>query len=126
MLGIRIKSLRKEKKYSQLELAKLLNVSQSTIAYYEKEQKQPSHDTLTKLADIFNVTVDYLLGRTDIKYTNTENKLIHEMDLTPEILMDKYNLVIEGKKASKEEIEEVIQYIKALRIIKNNSNNDKE
>lgn len=56
---------------SQVELAKLLNLSQSTIAYYELNRKEPSQNTLQRLADFFGVSVDYLLGRTDIPTTTT-------------------------------------------------------
>lgn len=124
MLGIRIKSLRKEHKLSQENLAKMLNVSQSTIAYYENEQKQPGYDTLTKLADIFDVSIDYLLGRTDVKYSKMEQAIMEEKDLTPENLMEKYNLLIDGKPATKEEVKEVVKYIKALRIIEGQTNTD--
>lgn len=61
--GARLKKLRENENLSQTELAKRLNLSQSVIAYYESNKKQPSQDTLSKMADYFNVTVDYLLGR---------------------------------------------------------------
>ncbi|MCL6446826.1 MAG: helix-turn-helix transcriptional regulator [Armatimonadetes bacterium] len=63
--GQRLKVLREEKKLSQEELGKIFHLSQSTIAYYEKDKKQPSQKTLQKFADFFNVSVDYLLGRTN-------------------------------------------------------------
>jgi len=63
-LGKRLANLRKEKGLSQAELAKLLNMGQSTIAMYEKNRRTPDPETLERLADFFNVTVDYLLGRT--------------------------------------------------------------
>lgn len=61
--GKRLKILRDKKGISQEDLAKLFNLSQSTIAYYEKDKKQPSQKTLTRLADYFGVSTDYLLGR---------------------------------------------------------------
>ena len=120
MIGLRLKQLRKGRKLSQEALAKTLNVSQSTIAYYENEAKQPSYDVLDQIASLFNVSVDYLLGRTDnpVSYTETEKQIMNEKDLTPEALTEKYNLLIDGKKAGTEEIEEAIRYIKALRLIK--------
>ena len=67
MFGERLKELRESKKLTQEELAKILNLSQSSIAYYEssKKPKQPSQRTLIKIAKYFNVTLDYLLGLTD-------------------------------------------------------------
>lgn len=63
--GDRLKNLREKKGLSQQELAKRFNLSQSTIAYYENDKKQPNQNTLQRLADFFEVSVDYLLGRTD-------------------------------------------------------------
>jgi transcriptional regulator with XRE-family HTH domain len=65
--GERLKLLREEKGLSQVELAKLYNLSQSTIAYYETNSKQPSNETLQNLADFFQTTIDYLLGRSEIR-----------------------------------------------------------
>lgn len=63
----RLKDLRNEKELTQRELARLLELSSSTIAMYETGQRMPDPETLQKLADFFNVTVDYLLGRTGIR-----------------------------------------------------------
>ncbi|HIE12145.1 MAG TPA: XRE family transcriptional regulator [Desulfotomaculum sp.] len=64
-LGERLAALRREKGLSQAELAKLLNMGQSTIAMYERTRRTPDPTTLKRLADFFNVSVDYLLGRTN-------------------------------------------------------------
>lgn len=63
--GDRLKALRTARNISQEELGKRFNLSQSTIAYYEVDKKQPSQKTLQHFADFFDVTVDYLLGRTN-------------------------------------------------------------
>jgi repressor LexA len=65
--GSRLRGLREEKELSQEALGKVLNLSQSTIAYYELNRKQPTQENLQYFADFFNVSVDYLLGRTDIR-----------------------------------------------------------
>src|SRR5690554_6693798 len=65
MFGERLARLRKEKKLSQYELADRLNFSRGQIANYEQGQRQPDYETLQKLADFFDVSLDYLLGRTD-------------------------------------------------------------
>ena len=59
----RLKMLRESKGLKQQELANLLFLKQSTISAYERNKIQPTPDTLNQLADFFNVTVDYLLGR---------------------------------------------------------------
>lgn len=61
----RIKELRTNKNMTQSELGKIVNVQKSAISKYEKNRAEPSMDILRKLANYFNVTTDYLLGRTD-------------------------------------------------------------
>lgn len=63
--GNRLRQLRKAKGLTQAELAKLLSIGESTISFYESGKRQPDYETLIRIADLFNVSVDYLLGRTD-------------------------------------------------------------
>ena len=58
--------LRKKSKLSQEELAERIGVSQKSISKYEQQTVRPSWEALIAMADLFNVTVDYLLGRSDI------------------------------------------------------------
>lgn len=64
---LRIKELREEKNISQLELAKKLNLTQQSISLYEKGDREPSIDVLKSIANFFNVSLDYLLGKSDIR-----------------------------------------------------------
>lgn len=57
-----LKSLRKNNGKTQLELSKLLNVQKSTVSMYERNKRTPSPDVLRKYAQIFDVSLDYLLG----------------------------------------------------------------
>jgi transcriptional regulator with XRE-family HTH domain len=66
MIGKKIKELREIKKITQEELAKYLGVAPQTVYKYEKEINEPDLKTTSKIAEYFNVTTDYLLGRTDI------------------------------------------------------------
>lgn len=63
----RIMQLRKEKGLNQVGLGLKLNVSQKMISAYESGVHQPSVDTLLELSRIFNVSVDYIIGNSDIK-----------------------------------------------------------
>lgn len=63
----RIKSLREEYKMTQQELADKIDGAKSTIAMYEKGDRKPSMEVLIKLSEIFNCTIDYLLGKSDIR-----------------------------------------------------------
>lgn len=62
---LRLKKLRKEKGVSQQTLAGILKVTQATISGWESEKFEVDNASLFRLADYFNVSVDYLLGRTD-------------------------------------------------------------
>lgn len=62
-----LKELRKSKKITQEDLAKLVGVERSTVGKWESKNIIPSADMLIDLSQLFNVSVDYLLGRTDDK-----------------------------------------------------------
>lgn len=65
-----LKELRAEKGYSQTKMANMLGISQPAYANYERGARQADYDTLSKLAEIFNVSIDYLLGRSKIQNLN--------------------------------------------------------
>ncbi|USG64037.1 helix-turn-helix transcriptional regulator [Brevibacillus ruminantium] len=64
-LGQRLKECRKAKKLTQQELSDALSLNRSTYAKYETGDNEPDNQTLQKLADFFDVKIDYLLGRTN-------------------------------------------------------------
>ena len=64
---LRIKQLRQEKGLKQEELAGEFGIAQQTISNYEKGIREPDITTLKKLADFFDVSLDFLLGKTDIR-----------------------------------------------------------
>ena len=72
MLGTRIKELRKEFGLSQVDLASRMEVTKQTISNWENENIQPSIDMLVGLANVFNVTTDYLLGLDDVPRLSIE------------------------------------------------------
>lgn len=76
MLGQKIRDLRKQKRLSQTELGKYIGVSQTTVTAWENGRAEPSSGYLSKLADYFNVTTDYLLGRPE-----KQNEVQTEQDL---------------------------------------------
>ncbi len=88
MLGDRIKACRKQKKISQMDLADMLNVSQAAITSWERGVRKPDVDTVAKMADIFCVTTDYLIGRDQEATTIPlpDDMAAHtESDMSPEL-----------------------------------------
>jgi len=64
-IGQRISLLRKQKNWSQVELSKKINASREIISRYERNESQPSIEMIVKIANAFNVTVDYLIGQSE-------------------------------------------------------------
>ena len=62
-----LRLLREEKGLSQQKLAEMLNTSQQTIFKYEKTASEPDISTLVQMADIFEVTVDFLIGNSELR-----------------------------------------------------------
>lgn len=73
-LGKRIKYLRETNRISQIEFAKKIGVSNAVLSRYESGDRRPDYDTLQLIADFFEVSTDYLLGRTDIPTHSTEDQ----------------------------------------------------
>lgn len=79
---MRIRELRKAKKVTMKELGNMIGVAESTMSLYETGKRKPDPETLSRLADYFNVSVDYLLGRdegqpqTAPKYSTDQRKEI--------------------------------------------------
>lgn len=74
-LNVRIKQCRLQKELNQPELAKIMNVTKQTVSNWENGNRIPDTSTLYKLANFFDISVDYLLGRTDdpnVKVYETE------------------------------------------------------
>ena len=71
----RIKELREAKGLNQQGLALKLNLSQSTISYYETGERKPDLDALLRMSDFFDVSVDFLIGKSNIrKYSIIDDK----------------------------------------------------
>lgn len=67
--GDRLRKLRTEKNLHQSELGEMLELSPSAIGSYERNLREPSYFHLRKIADLFSVSVDYLLCRTEERLT---------------------------------------------------------
>jgi len=94
MFGYKLKELRENKGLTQNELAHMLNTSRTTITEYERNTNEPNFDMLIKIADIFNVTIDYLLCRNDEKYNLNilNNKANQEFMTKLNEFVDCYNI----------------------------------
>ncbi len=109
MFPERLKALRKKAGLTQKEVAKKLQMSQPQYARTENGGRKPNGETLEKFADFFNVSTDYLLGKTDIKNSSDIDEDALEQSLRKSIGFN-------GKPATDEEIENMknalIDYLK--------------
>ena len=87
--GERLKYLREKKGLTQKDVASRLGLEPAAISKYELDMREPNIEALKKLAIIFNVSIDYLLGRTSDVFTSEADKDILDLSL----IKDKYNLL---------------------------------
>lgn len=107
MFADRLKQLRSEKGLVQKDMAKFLNITTSAYGYYEQGKRNPDPKTLMKLSDFFNVSVDYLLGKTDVRnYLDDSNTTIALH--SDETSLDYSDLSDEAKK----EVQDFIEYVR--------------
>lgn len=78
----RLKNLRLKFGYRQKDVASKLGISEAAYGYYEQGKREPSQDVLIRLADIFEVSTDYILGRQDVGSLPNENPLGIELNET--------------------------------------------
>lgn len=90
----RLVSLRKEKKLTQYELADKLGFSRGQISNYEQGSREPDQETLIKIVSFFDVSVDFMLGLTDIRKYDTISRYdnnIANCDKLPKEAIDEIN-----------------------------------
>jgi len=82
---IRLKELREEKGLLSKDFAKIMSVEPATITNWEKGNRFPKDDVLIKIADYFDCSIDYLLGRTDDKLSKVYSGMLHNQTIEIEI-----------------------------------------
>ncbi|USK99721.1 helix-turn-helix domain-containing protein [Bacillus tropicus] len=108
----RLSELRKSKKWSLQDTADQLGIAKSTYAGYETGYRWPSLQSLSKIADLFDTSVDYILGRTD----NSRSKDVIEL---AELMKNPDKTIsIDGESLSTDEIIEFIAFVRSKRELK--------
>ena len=134
MFGENIRELRELKGYTQQDLANELNVSRSKVAMWETNKRDPGTDDLRELADIFDVTIDYLLGKsTDPKLSRKDEldiakeiaKINKSLENTNELMFHGEILDEETRELLKKSLENTIYFSKILAKEKFNPNKNK-
>lgn len=110
----KLKVLRKKNNDTLKSLANKINYDYSNLSKIERGIYQPSLELLAKIADVYNVEMNYFFEENN-GYTPEESNFIGELDISHDELLKKYNLVLDGKKLSKTELEFMIEVIRKLR-----------
>lgn len=96
MFENRLTELRESKKLNMKQTAQLLGIPYTTYVGYEKNEREPNSEVLILLADFFNCSVDYLIGRSDDKIDETVLDKVNSIDND---LIEKYGNIYEAQKA---------------------------
>ena len=96
----RLRELRIEKGLLQSDIAKIINKSERTVGFYETGERDVGTETLSKLSDFFNVSIDYILGKTDMRNIEDDFKFA-------------YHKETEG--LSEDEIKEALEFYKLVK-----------
>ncbi|PLA90516.1 helix-turn-helix domain-containing protein [Ligilactobacillus salivarius] len=105
-IGYRISELRKQAGMSQFQLAKVLDIATSTLGMYETGKREPSLKVMNRIANYFNVTTDYLLGRPEKKDDDTKTADIEDDDVI---------FTYEGRRIPKEDLELIRRIMRGTR-----------
>mgnify|MGYP001033813528 CR=1 FL=1 len=120
--GHRIAKLREQRRLTQEELAKHLSISRASLSHYEKNRRMPDYETLNKMADFFDVTVDYLIGRTDDPSPALNNDPVklfeNSLELSDEKILERFSLMVDGRELTLEEAKRFIAFIRAERAMR--------
>ena len=104
MVGHRLKDLRKNRKLSQDQLAEALSLSRVSITSYEAGSRTPDIYTLVKIADYFDVSTDYLLGRVEL------SRSVNFLDMLDGQLVARLAVIAELAEQEKTIISEIIDF----------------
>ncbi|MCM3127725.1 MULTISPECIES: helix-turn-helix transcriptional regulator [unclassified Paenibacillus] len=116
--GHRIAELREKRGMTQEELSNVLEITRASLSHYEKGRRKPDFETLTRLADTFNVSVDYLLGRTsqpEMVLDEDVRGFVDALELSDREVLNKFELMIDGKPLSEEEARRFIAFVRMER-----------
>jgi transcriptional regulator with XRE-family HTH domain len=117
-IGSRLAFLRDQRGLTQEELASSLGISRAALSHYEKNRREPDTETLGKVADLFQVSIDYLVGRTHQSSVTLDpdvRQFSDELELSDSELLERFALTIDGRKLTAEEARRFIAFVRAER-----------
>lgn len=119
-IGSRIAKCREQRGWTQEQTASSLGISRAALSHYEKNRREPDTETLTKFADLFKVSIDFLVGRTENPHMTLDPEVrdfTDALELSDEELLKRFALAVDGRKLSPDEARRFIAFVRAERMM---------
>lgn len=118
--GNRIAELRKKHNYTQADMAAVLGISRSALSHYELNRREPDFGTLHRIAELFHVSIDYVLGRTDLPDASLQPNhniidFVDSLELSDTQILEQFSLTLDGQPVTAEEAKLFIDFIRSQR-----------
>ncbi|GIO31973.1 MULTISPECIES: helix-turn-helix domain-containing protein [Paenibacillus] len=117
----RIAELRDQRGWTQEELAQSIGITRAALSHYEKNRRKPDFEILTKLADKFEVSIDYLIGRTNqpkLVMDPEVREFVDQLELSDADLLERFNLTVDGRSLTEDEAKRFIAFVRMERAMK--------
>lgn len=112
-IGDRLRNARERKNLKQTQVMQKTGINNKTLSGYENGVSEPDLESLRILADLYEVTTDYLTGKTNKPtqiLSDDTRQLINDLDLSDDQLMNKYKLKFKGKELDPESIRKILSF----------------
>ena len=113
----RLKIARERKNLKQTQVRDRTGIHNKTLSGYERGISQPDLQTLIRLADLYEVSIDYLVGRTDnpkMQFSKEERFIYDKLDLTDEEIMNQVDMYYDGMKLTEQEKKEFLAIVRGI------------
>ncbi len=103
---------------TQEDLSGKLGITRASLSHYENNRREPDYGTMLKIADLFNVSIDYLVGRVNDPHNELDEDVrdfVDSLELSDHKILEQFSLTIDGKKLTPEEAKRFIAFIRAER-----------
>lgn len=120
-LGSRLGQLRERSGWTQEEMAEKLGITRAALSHYEKNRRKPDFDTLIQAADLFGVSVDYLIGRLhhgDIPPNSESAEAAPGIELADPSTLSRLRLEVDGEALTYEEARRFVAFVRAERMMR--------
>ena len=119
--GNRIAELRERRGWTQEDLSRSIGITRASLSHYEKNRRKPDFEILSKLADKFDVSIDYLIGRTnspELVMDEDVRQFVDDLELSDDKILERINLKIDGHSLTEEEAKRFIAFVRMERNMK--------